>query len=214
MCGICGVFEFEATGNVTRDLLHRMNETISHRGPDDEGIYLGDGVGFGHRRLSIVDVAGGHQPLGNEDGTIQVLLNGEIYNYGELRAELITKGHRFATQSDTEAIVHLYEEYGTGCFSHLRGMFSIALWDSRQRRLILARDRVGKKPLFYTANGRRIAFSSELKALIAMGGLSRQVDPEAICDYFSFGYVPNPKTIYREVRKVRPGHYLVATSDD
>src|SRR5262249_401621 len=115
--------------------------------------------------------------------------------------------------SDTEAIVHLYEEYGTGCFSHLRGMFSIALWDSRQRRLILARDRVGKKPLFYTANGRRIAFSSELKALIAMGGLSRQVDPEAICDYFSFGYVPNPKTIYREVRKVRPGHYLVATSD-
>src|SRR5690349_15982454 len=130
MCGICGIFEYESTGVVTRDLVHRMNQSISHRGPDDEGIYLDSGVGFGHRRLSIIDVAGGHQPIGNEDGRIQVLLNGEIYNYAELRDELLKKGHQFKTVSDTEAIVHLYEEYGNDCFRRLRGMFAIAIWDS------------------------------------------------------------------------------------
>jgi asparagine synthase (glutamine-hydrolysing) len=212
MCGICGIFEFESTGKVTRDLVHNMNESISHRGPDDEGIYVDSWVGFGHRRLSIIDVAGGHQPIGNEDGRIQVLLNGEIYNYPELREELIKKGHQFKTVSDTEAIVHLYEEYGNDCFRRLRGMFAIAIWDSPSRKLVLARDRVGKKPLFYAVNRNRILFGSELKALLAAGDLTKAIDQQAVSDYFSLGYVPAPKTIYRDVRKVLPGHYLVASA--
>jgi len=173
---------------------------------------VGSGIGFGHRRLSIIDVAGGHQPIGNEDDSIQVLLNGEIYNYSELREDLLKKGHQFKTRSDTEAIVHLYEEYGTNCFTRLRGMFAIALWDSSSRKLVLARDRVGKKPLFYSANKSRILFGSELKALLATDELSKQIDPQAVSDYFSLGYVPAPKTIYRDVRKILPGHYLVATA--
>ncbi len=212
MCGITGIFEFESQGAIDRDLIHRMNETIVHRGPDDEGIYVGPGIGMGFRRLSIIDLAGGHQPISNEDGSIWVMLNGEIYNYPELRQELSSRGHCFATRSDTETIVHLYEEYGEDCFRRLRGMFAIALWDSRQRKLLLARDRVGKKPLFYAAGGKQILFGSELKALLAGDGLSREIDSQALCDYFSFGYIPAPKTIYRAVRKVLPGHYVVASA--
>lgn len=212
MCGICGIFEYEPSCSVTRELVHRMNEAISHRGPDDEGIYIAPGIGLGHRRLSIIDVAGGHQPIANEDGSIHVLLNGEIYNYSELREELLKKGHCFTTHSDTEAIVHLYEEYGTECFARLRGMFAIALWDSQRRELVLARDRVGKKPLFYTAGQGRTLFGSELKALLAAGGLPKEINHQAICDYFSLGYIPAPKTVYRNVRKVSPGHYLVVSS--
>lgn len=212
MCGICGIFEFERKEPFPRDLIHRMNETIVHRGPDDEGIFEGPGIGFGFRRLSIIDLAGGHQPLCNEDGDIWVMLNGEIYNYLELRCDLLSRGHRFATRSDTEAIVHLYEEYGEECIGKLRGMFAIAIWDSRKRTVLLARDRVGKKPLFYAADPKRILFGSELKALLAADGLPRDMDSQALCDYFSFGYVPAPKTIYRAVRKVMPGHYLVASA--
>ena len=211
MCGICGIFNFENQQEISPELVHRMNETILHRGPDDEGIFTGPGIGFGFRRLSIIDLAGGHQPISNEDGSIWVMLNGEIYNYLELRHELEQRGHRFATRSDTESIVHLYEEFGEGCFARLRGMFAIALWDSRERKLLLARDRVGKKPLFYCADDKQILFGSELKALLANGGPSRDVDAHAISDYFSFGYVPAPKTIYRSVRKVLPGHYIVAS---
>lgn len=211
MCGICGVFEYKRTTDIEPDLVHRMNQTMIHRGPDDGGVFVGPGIGLGHRRLSIIDLAGGHQPMCNEDESIWVLLNGEIYNYTELRHQLLHRGHKFVTKSDTEAIVHLYEEFGEGCFAHLRGMFSVAIWDSRARKLVLARDRVGKKPLFYAANGLRIFFGSELKALLASGGLSRQMDDEALCDYFSFGYIPAPKTIYQSVRKVMPGAYLVAT---
>ena len=151
MCGICGIFEFDRHEPIAQDLVHRMNETIVHRGPDDEGIFIDGGLGFGFRRLSIIDLAGGHQPLSNEDGKLWVMLNGEIYNYPELRKDLESRGHKFATHSDTETIVHLYEEYGEDCFRRLRGMFAIALWDSRQRKLLLARDRVGKKPIFYAA---------------------------------------------------------------
>ena len=212
MCGICGIFEFERRDPVPEDLVHRMNQTIVHRGPDDEGIYIGPGVGLGFRRLSIIDLSGGHQPIANEDESLWVTLNGEIYNYPELRLELETRGHRFSTHSDTETIVHLYEEYGENCFQRLRGMFAIALWDSRERKLLLARDRVGKKPLFYAADGRRIVFGSELKALLAAGGFDRKVDSQALADYFSFGYVPAPKTIYQSVRKILPGHYLVASA--
>ena len=211
MCGIAGICEYRSMKEVAPELVHKMNETIVHRGPDDEGIYTAPGIGFGFRRLSIIDVQGGHQPISNEDGTIWVMLNGEIYNYLEIRRELEQRGHRFATHSDTESIVHLYEEYGSECFSKLRGMFAVALWDSRERKLLLARDRVGKKPLFYADDGTRLLFGSELKALLAGGVSSREMDTQALCDYFSLGYIPAPKTIYRSVRKVLPGHYLVVS---
>jgi asparagine synthase (glutamine-hydrolysing) len=213
MCGFCGIFEFDRRDIVRQELVHRMNETIVHRGPDDEGIFVGEGIGLGFRRLSIIDLAGGHQPISNEDGSKWVMLNGEIYNYPELRHELDSRGHQFRTNSDTETIVHLYEEYGEDCFRRLRGMFAIVIWDSRERKLLLARDRVGKKPLFYSVNDNRILFGSELKALLAGDGLSRAVDNEALADYFSLGYVPAPKTIYAGARKVRAGHYLVASRE-
>ena len=212
MCGITGIFEFHRKEGISRDLVHRMNETIVHRGPDDEGIYVGPGIGLGFRRLSIIDLAGGHQPISNEDGRIWVMLNGEIYNYPELRKDLESRGHRFSTRSDTETIVHLYEEYGEQCFSRLRGMFAVVLWDSRKEKVLLARDRVGKKPLFYFADNRRILFGSELKAILAADSLPRVLDHQALSDYFSLGYIPAPKTIYRAVRKVLPGHYLEAST--
>lgn len=211
MCGIAGIFEYQRKETMSEDFVRRMTDTIVHRGPDDEGIYVGPGLGFGFRRLSIIDLSGGHQPISNEDGRMWVMLNGEIYNYSELRKDLEGRGHRFATRSDTETIVHLYEEYGEDCFRRLRGMFAIALWDSVKRKLLLARDRLGKKPLFYAADKNRILFGSELKTLLANDGLPRDVDLKALSDYFSFGYIPAPKTIYRAVRKVMPGHYLVAS---
>ena len=213
MCGLTGIFEYQRSTEIPQALVHRMNETIVHRGPDDEGVFVGPGIGLGFRRLSIIDLVGGHQPLSNEDGSIWVMLNGEIYNYPELRNKVLEKGHKLATRSDTETIVHLYEEYGEDCFAQLRGMFAIVIWDSRERKLLLARDRVGKKPLFYAANQQRVVFGSELKALLAADGLSREMDPQALCDYFSFGYIPAPKTIYRSVRKILPGHYLMVTKD-
>jgi asparagine synthase (glutamine-hydrolysing) len=212
MCGISGIFEFDQARAVERDAVHRMNESLRHRGPDDEGIFIEPGIGLGHRRLSIIDVAGGHQPIGNEDGTVWVMFNGEIYNYGELRQELLSRGHRFTTQSDTEAIVHLYEECGEECFARLRGMFAIAIWDSKQRRLLLARDRVGKKPLYYFADRNRFIFGSELKAVLAADGVPRTIDPLAVCDYFSLSYIPAPRTVYRNVRKLQPAHYLVVSA--
>ncbi len=213
MCGICGIFEFDKARVISAADVHAMNQTIRHRGPDDEGVHVDYGIGFGHRRLSIIDVAGGHQPLSNEDGTIWVLLNGEIYNYPELREQLLARGHRFSTRSDTEAIVHLYEDFGEECFSKLRGMFAIALWDSRDHKLLLARDRAGEKPLFYYHDGERLLFGSELKAILAGPDVRVTTDNEALFDYFSFGYVPAPKSIYREIRKVLPGHYLAASKD-
>jgi asparagine synthase (glutamine-hydrolysing) len=213
MCGICGIFEFHRREPIPEALLRRMTQSIVHRGPDDEGIYAGPGIGFGFRRLSIIDVAGGHQPIPNEDESIWVMLNGEIYNYPELYRELCSRGHRFRTRSDTETIVHLYEEYGEDCFRRMRGMFAIALWDSRQRKLLLARDRVGKKPLFYAADRERLLFGSELKAILAADNLPREIDIYALSDYFSLGYIPAPKTIYRAAHKLRPGHYLVASAE-
>jgi asparagine synthase (glutamine-hydrolysing) len=212
MCGICGIFEFERREEISQECVRRMTDTIIHRGPDDEGIYVGPGIGLGFRRLSIIDVAGGHQPISNEDGRIWVMLNGEIYNYPELRQELLGRGHTFTTHSDTESIVHLYEEYGEDCFRRLRGMFAIALWDSRERKLLLARDRVGKKPLYFAADQKRVLFGSELKCLLAADGSIRAIDPQALSDYFSYGYIPAPKTVYRDIRKLRPGNYLVASS--
>ena len=211
MCGICGIADFKNENGISPQVIGRMNDTLAHRGPDDSGVYVAPGIGLGHRRLSIIDVAGGHQPISNEDGTVWVLLNGEIYNYSELRHKLLNRGHRFTTHSDTEAIVHLYEELGEDCFAELRGMFAIALWDARQRKLLLVRDRVGKKPLFYSSQDGQIRFGSELKALLAAGPLPRDTDYCAVSDYFSLGYIPAPKTIYKSVRKVLPGHYVVVS---
>lgn len=213
MCGISGIFEFDQARTVEREAVHRMNESLRHRGPDDEGIFVDLGIGLGHRRLSIIDVAGGHQPICNEDGTIWVLLNGEIYNYPDLSRDLLAQGHRFTTRSDTEAIVHLYEEYGEECFAKLRGMFAIAIWDSGKRRLLLARDRIGKKPLYYYADRSRFIFGSELKAILAADGVPRTIDSLAVCDYFSLSYIPAPRTVYKNVRKLQPAHYLVVTNE-
>jgi asparagine synthase (glutamine-hydrolysing) len=210
MCGICGIFEPQRETVVERAVVKAMADTLRHRGPDDDGFYTAPGVGLGHRRLSIIDLAGGHQPLSNEDGTIWIVFNGEVYNFEELNRRYLSSGHCFKTRSDTETIVHLYEELGEDCFAELRGMFTIALWDGRRKRLLLARDRIGKKPLFYSWDGRRLLFASEIKALWAAGGVSAEMDLSALSDYFSFQYVPAPKTIYRNVHKLRPAHYLIA----
>ena len=209
MCGICGVFNVGNGDPVPVPLLKKMADTIAHRGPDEEGFFSNGPVGLAHRRLSIIDVEGGHQPQTNEDQSVWVIFNGEIYNFQELRDFLITKGHTFKTRSDTEVIVHLYEEKGEDCFQALQGMFAIAIWDSRTQQLLLARDRVGKKPLFYSYNGKRVVFGSEMKAILAAPHVTRDVDLEALSDYFSLLYVPAPKSIFKSVRKVLPGHYVV-----
>lgn len=209
MCGICGIFEPDSQALVDRSMVKAMADTLRHRGPDDEGFYCGAGIGLGHRRLSIIDLESGHQPLSNEDQSVWIAFNGEIYNFQELNQRYLGSGHRFRTRSDTETIVHLYEELGEACFGQLRGMFAIALWDQRKRKLFLIRDRIGKKPLFYSWNGRRLLFGSEMKALWPANHTSRQIDLEALSDYFSYLYIPAPKTIYRQVRKVKPAHYLV-----
>lgn len=210
MCGICGIFESNGEQIVQRATLKSMADTIRHRGPDDDGFYTCGGVGLAHRRLSIIDLEGGHQPLANEDESVWIVFNGEIYNFEELNRRYLSTGHTFRTRSDTETIVHLYEELGEECFAQLRGMFALALWDGRRKRLVIARDRLGKKPLFYSWDGKRLVFGSEIKALWKAGGISREMDLEALSDYFSYQYVPAPKSIYRQVRKLRPAHYLVA----
>lgn len=211
MCGIAGIYNFKTLKPVTQSLVRAMTDTLVHRGPDDEGFYLSDGIGLGHRRLSIIDLAAGHQPISNEDGTIWVVFNGEIYNFGDLHDSLVKKGHIFKTKSDTEVIVHLYEEMGEECFRDLRGMFAIAIWDQRKKTLLLARDRVGKKPLYYHYDGTRVVFGSEIKAILQVPGISRDIDLDALSDYFSFLYVPAPKSIFKSIRKILPGHYLVVS---
>jgi len=168
MCGICGIFEPGRETAIEPAKLKVMADSLRHRGPDEEGFYSDVGIGLGHRRLSIIDLKGGHQPLSNEDGTVWVAFNGEIYNFEELNRRYLSSGHCFKTRSDTETIVHLYEELGEACFAEMRGMFAIALWDARHKKLVLARDRVGKKPLFYSWDGRRLLFGSEMKAICAV----------------------------------------------
>ncbi len=210
MCGICGVLSHEPGGRPGEPVLRAMLATLVHRGPDDEGVYLDDRVALGTRRLSILDVPGGHQPLSNEDGTVWAALNGEIYNYKELHRDLEARGHRFRSQGDTETLVHLYEEHGDAFVEHLQGMFALALWDTRRKRLLLARDRVGIKPLYYYADSRGVVFGSEVKALLASGRVAREMDLEAVRDYALYLYVPAPAAIIRGVRKLLPGHLLVA----
>ncbi|MBS0394338.1 MAG: asparagine synthase (glutamine-hydrolyzing) [Proteobacteria bacterium] len=187
-----------------------MRDTLQHRGPDDCGVYVDDAVGLGHRRLSIIDLASGKQPITNEDGSIVIVFNGEIYNFQELRAELIARGHTLRTRSDTEVIVHLYEELGEGCLQRLRGMFAFALWDSRQRRLLLARDRVGEKPLYYGEFSGQLLFASEIKAILGHASVPREVDPVGLRRFLSYRHAYGHGTLFRGVRQVPPGHMLVA----
>jgi asparagine synthase (glutamine-hydrolysing) len=208
VCGICGVVRLDG-GAVDPRVLEAMGETLAHRGPDSAGAFVDGAVGIAMRRLSIIDLAGGDQPIGNEDGSIQVVQNGEIYNYRALRAELARRGHVLTTESDTEVLVHLYEERGTRFVETLRGMFAVALWDGRAGRLVLARDRFGIKPLYYRLAGDSLAFASELKALLALPDLSREVDLDALAAFLAFNSIPAPLTIYQGVQKLPAGHVLV-----
>src|SRR4051812_39881634 len=209
MCGIAGFADSTPTGRPPEfNLVHRMCEVIRHRGPDDEGIHVAPGVGLGMRRLSIIDLSGGRQPIHNETSTIWVVFNGEIYNYRELRVELEAHGHRFSTSSDTETIVHAYEEWGEDAFRRLRGMFAIALWDAPNRSLLLARDRAGQKPLHYAERRGRLYFASEIKSLLAAGAIEPALDLAALDHYLTFLYTPRDASIFEGVHKLPPGHYL------
>jgi asparagine synthase (glutamine-hydrolysing) len=208
MCGICGVAALAGGEPPDRHLISSMAETLRHRGPDSGGVLLDGPVGLGARRLSIIDLARGDQPISNEDGTVHVVQNGEIYNFRELRRELRAAGHRFATAGDTEVLVHLYEEHGAAFAERLRGMFAIAIWDSRRRRLTLARDRFGIKPLVWSLSGGRLAFASELRALQRLPGFDRTLDEEAIEAYLAFNSIPAPLTIFQTARKLPAGHVL------
>lgn len=209
MCGIVGVFDMRGMREVDRSLLNRMNESQHHRGPDEGDVYTEPGVGFGHRRLSVIDLASGRQPQFNEDQSISIVFNGEIYNFRELTEQLTGLGHHFRTRSDTEAIVHAWEEWGEECVHRLRGMFAFAIWDRNKKKMFLARDRVGIKPLHYAylPDG-MFVFGSELKSLLVYPNLPRDIDPRAVEEYFAYGYVPEPKTIYRSAFKLSPGHTL------
>ncbi|WP_067561423.1 XrtA/PEP-CTERM system amidotransferase [Halofilum ochraceum] len=214
MCGIVGILDPVTGARPARMDLQRMNDALVHRGPDGEGLFLDSGIGLGHRRLAIIDVDRGHQPLFNEDGSVVVVFNGEIYNYRELTRELTARGHVFATDSDTEVLVHGWEEWGPACVQRLQGMFAFALWDRRQQVLFLARDRVGIKPLHYARlPSGRMVFGSELKALLAHPEMTRDLDPRAFEDYLAFGFIPDPRTLLRDARKLPPGHTLLLGPD-
>lgn len=210
MCGICGVYNFGTGEPADPVALKRATDAMAHRGPDDEGFYLDGALALGNRRLSIIDLPGGHQPIANEDESVWITFNGEIYNYRDLRPDLLARGHQFRTNSDTETILHLYEEYGLNCLDHLRGMFAFAIWDGRKRRLLLARDRLGVKPLFYRLDPGRLAFASELRTLRELLPRAPDIDPQSVYDFFGFRYIPAPRTFYRGVEKLLPGHFLVA----
>ena len=208
MCGIAGMVSASPDNRIDPAAIRRMCQTLVHRGPDDEGIFVKGGAGFGMRRLSVIDVAGGHQPVFNEDGSVCVIFNGEIYNFPQLRGDLEKRGHRFSTRTDTETIVHLYEEMGSECVQPLRGMFAFALYDERKKKLLLARDRMGEKPLHYAFDGRRLLFASEIKAILAVAPELAKIDSHAIRQYLFFGYIPGPTTAFQEIRKLQPGHLL------
>jgi asparagine synthase (glutamine-hydrolysing) len=209
MCGICGHLHTDPARAIDRGLLERMNNAIRHRGPDSAGLYVGGNVGLAMRRLAIIDLAGGDQPIGNEDGTIQLVFNGEIYNFRTLREELLQAGHRFATNSDTEVIVHAYEQWGDDALVRLHGMFALALWDARRERLLLARDRMGEKPLYWHHSSQGLLWGSEAKAILAAPWVGRQVNPLALHHYLSLQYTPDPLTIYEGVHQLPAAHKLV-----
>ncbi|MFA5900366.1 MAG: asparagine synthase (glutamine-hydrolyzing), partial [Hyphomicrobium sp.] len=213
MCGIAGYYRLPVARDEGGDLLERMIGTLAHRGPDGSGTYLTDALGLAHSRLSIVDIDGGRQPMSNEDGSVWITFNGEIFNYVELREELIARGHIFKTSSDTEVIVHLYEERGTDCVEALNGDFAFAIWDQKRQRLMLARDRAGVRPLYYTERNGGIAFASEVKALLEVPGVAAELDPIALDQMFTFWFPLAPRTPFKDISELPPGHVLVANSD-
>jgi asparagine synthase (glutamine-hydrolysing) len=208
MCGICGLMNINLQVPLEPFILYRMTDCLAHRGPDEDGHYLSDYVGLGSRRLSIIDLAGGRQPIANEDESAWIVFNGEIYNYRQLRCYLEKRGHQFRTATDTEVILHLYEEFGMECMQRLDGIFAFAIWDSGRQELLLARDRMGVKPLYYCEIGDQLIFGSEMKAILAHPGVARDVDPISLNEYLSFEYVPSPRTIIRNVYRLEPGHVL------
>jgi asparagine synthase (glutamine-hydrolysing) len=208
MCGIAGVVSATRESNITEALVRHMNDQIVYRGPDDEGIYVADGAGLGMRRLSIIDLSGGHQPVFNEDRNAWIVFNGEIYNFPELRPELERRGHRFYTKTDTEVIIHLYEEMGADCVTKLRGMFALAIYDKTKRKLILARDRLGKKPLHYALHNGNLYFGSEIKSILAVAPDLAEVNSQALLEYLYYGYVPEPITAFKGIHKLPSGHLL------
>lgn len=212
MCGICGHVTFNRD-TIQPDVIRAMTAQLTHRGPDEEGYYLQPAVGLGMRRLKVLDLVSGQQPMTNEDRSVWIVFNGEIYNHVELRRELEAKGHRFVTRSDTEVIVHLYEERGVECVSALNGMFAIAIWDDRAKRLLLARDPLGIKPLYYAVRGRSLVFASELKSLLAHPAVPQTLDAASVADYFRWLYIPGPATIFQDVLKLPPGTRLVMSAD-
>jgi asparagine synthase (glutamine-hydrolysing) len=208
MCGVAGILEFGSDARVSAPALRDMCSIISHRGPDDDGFYTDGALGIGMRRLSIVDVAGGHQPISNEDGTLWIVFNGEIYNHAALREDLMARGHRYVTHSDTETIIHLYEQYGADCVQRLRGMFAFAIWNRNTKTLFIARDRLGIKPLYYQLTRERLLFGSEIKALLAHGGIRPEFNRAALPEYLAFGYLSGEESFYSGIRKLLPGHTL------
>jgi len=210
MCGIAGILEFGKEARIDSGVVRRMCDAMVHRGPDDDGYFTEGRIGLGMRRLSIIDLGTGHQPISNEDGSIQIVFNGEIYNHRALREQLISRGHRYRTESDTESIVHLYEEYGHGCVQHLRGMFAFAIWDANRESLFIARDRLGIKPLYYQLSPSNFIFGSEIKVLLAHPGMRAQFNRAAMPEYLAFGYLSGAETFYSGVRKLMPGHWLEA----
>src|SRR5207248_1306856 len=209
MCGITGQYNFERHEPVERETIVRIAHSIAHRGPDDEGFFIAGPVGLGFRRLSIIDLAGGHQPMSNSEGNVWIIFNGEIYNYKELRAELQSKGHQFRTNSDTEVIIHGYEEWGTDVFNHLNGMFGLAIWDVQKERLVLARDAMGIKLIYYKIDNGTLTFGSEIRAILAAQESRPNVDPTALNLFLRFRYTPSPVTIFQGIRKLAPGTMLV-----
>ena len=209
MCGIAGIVNQERSQSVNPERLRAMMRAMTHRGPDDSGEYLAGNVGFGHLRLSIIDLAGGHQPLANEDDTIWIVFNGEIYNFPELFRELQSLGHTFKTHCDTEAIVHAYEQWGFDCVKHLRGMFAFAIHDQRQDLIFAARDRLGIKPFYYYLDGKTFVCASEIKPILQSGCVTPRVDFEAVESFVSVGYVPGRKSIFADIYKLQPAHYLI-----
>jgi asparagine synthase (glutamine-hydrolysing) len=212
MCGICGIFSYKSNAPANQELLARMLPSIQHRGPDDDGVYTDRGIAIGMRRLSIIDLEGGHQPMSNEDGSVWIVFNGEIYNFRELRSTLLAKGHVFRTRSDTETVIHAYEEWGIEGFARLNGMFGFALWDRRNQELILARDPFGIKPLYYTEYQGRLIFGSEIKAILADPEIPREVDLTALDQFLAFSFVPSPYTLFKGINKMPPGYAIRVSS--
>ena len=211
MCGIVGILNLARGARLPKEaLLRQMLAMIRHRGPDEFGIYLDHSVGLGNARLSIIDLSGGQQPISNEDGHLWIVFNGEIFNYVELRAELEARGHRFSTHTDTEVILHLYEDFGPECLQRLNGQFAIAIWDQRERSLFLARDRVGVRPVFYTRSGERLVFGSEIKSILAVPEVRAELDPVGLAQVFTYWSPQSPRTCFQDIHELPPGHYLLA----